>query len=564
MTTTVRVKLDQAVSTRDGVRLSADVYLPAGDRPFPVLALRTIQDNQADDAIHWVPQFIQSGYAVVTQDCRGRFDSGGDWEPYVNEVPDGHDMLEWISSQQWCDGNVGMYGSGYMGYTQTRAALGNSKALKAIAPSSSQQDNFGYWFNRGPFHWHTALSFLENTGRTTQSGALALTNQQELWSRLPLATAFDDIADIPFFNKALEHNRYDAFWKNDSLLDRYGDIDVPALFITGWYDALLHETVQMFQGFQTHAGTEEARTRTKLIIGPWHSDNLGSGLSPGDVDFGADSGIDLAAEHVRWYDQRLRGINTGIDDEPPVRIFTMGENVWRFENEWPPASMNYSKFFLHGDGRANSVSGDGCMDFERCEADEPADEFTYDPANPVTTLGGNIGPLPGTVAGAVDRRSVEQRDDVLVYDTDVLPEDLEVTGSPLVTLWASSDGTDTDFAATMCDVHPDGRSIIVCEGMVRTRFNQERQDPTASVEHPKLAVPDLVSKYFVSLWHTSMVFKAGHRIRLELTSSNFPRFDRNPNTGHELGVDAQMRLAKNMVYHNGDHPTHLTLPVVQR
>jgi hypothetical protein len=567
MTTSVRVKLDQPVTTRDGVRLSADVYLPAGEGPFPVLALRTIQDNQAADAIQWVLKFVEAGYAVVTQDCRGRFDSGGDWDPYVNETADGQDTIKWISSQQWCDGNVGMFGSGYMGYAQTRAALGDIKdikILKAIAPSSSQQDNFGYWFTHGPFQWHTALNFLETSGRSSQTGALSLFNREELWSRLPLATAFDDVAEMPFLKQALEHNRYDEFWKDDSLLDRYEDIRVPALFITGWYDVLLHETVSMFQGFAANAGTEEARSKSKLIIGPWHNGNLGSGLPSGDVDFGPDSGVDLASEHVRWYDQRLRGIETGIDDEPPVRIFTMGENVWRFENEWPPASMNYRKFFLHGEGHANSVSGDGCLDFERCGDTEPVDEFIYDPANPVPTLGGNIGQLPGTVAGAMDRRSIQQRDDVLVYDTDVLPQDLEVTGSPLVTLWASSDCTDTDFAATVCDVHEDGRAIIICEGMVRTRFSQERQDPPASRENPKLAVPDLPSKYFVSLWHTSMVFKAGHRIRLELTSSNFPRFDRNPNTGHDLGVDAKMRLANNKVYHYGDYPTHLTLPVVER
>ncbi len=320
----MRVKLDQAVQARDGVRLSADVYLPAGDGPFPVLAARTIQDNQAPEAIEWVPRFIEAGYAVVTQDCRGRFDSDGDWDPYVNETTDGHDTIEWISLQQWCDGNVGMFGSGYMGYAQTRAALGDIKVLKAIAPSSSQQDNFGYWFTHGPFQWHTALNFLETAGSASQTGAPSLVNREELWSRLPLATALDDVAEVPFFKKALEHNRYDEFWKDDSLLDRYGHIQVPALFVTGWYDVLLHETVRMFQGFAANAGSEEARSKSKLIIGPWHSGNLGSGLRSGDVDFGPDSGLDLAAEHLRWYDRRLRGIDTGIDDEPPVRIFYYG------------------------------------------------------------------------------------------------------------------------------------------------------------------------------------------------------------------------------------------------
>jgi len=557
------VKLDQAVRTRDGVRLSADIYLPPGEGPFPVLAVRTIHDNQATAAIQWVPRFVAAGYAVVSQDCRGRFDSSGDWDPYVHEAADGHDLMQWLTMQPWCDGNVGMFGAADMGYAQTQAALGDSPCLKAIAPSSSQQDNFGHWFAKGGFQWHTALNFLETAGRTTQTGALALVNRELLQWRLPLATAFDDVAEMSFFKEALKHNSYDDFWKRGSLVERYGEMDVPALFITGWYDVFLHETVQMFQGWVTNARTEEARTKTKLIIGPWHHGHIGSAVG-GDVDFGPHSDLDLAGEHLRWYDQRLRGIDTGIDDEPPVRIFTMGENVWRFENEWPPASMNYNKFFLHGEGRANSMFGDGRMDFERCEAEEPADAFIYDPANPVPTLGGNIAPLPWTAAGAIDRRCVERRDDVLVYNTDVLQEDLEITGSPLVTLWASSDAPDTDFTATVCDVHPDGRSIIVCEGLARTRFNQERQDPIASLENPKLAVPDLISKYSVSLWHTSMVFKAGHRIRLELSSSNFPRFDRNPNTGHDLGVDTQMRTAKNKVYHNGDYPTHLTLPVVQR
>ena len=560
----MRVSLDRAVETRDGVRLSADTYLPPGEGPFPVLAVRTVDDNQAAGAIRWAPRFVEAGYAVVAQDCRGRFDSAGAWDPYAHETADGHDTLAWIRTQPWCDGHIGMFGHGYMGYTQTRAALGGNARLGAIAPCSSQQDNFGHWFAHGGFHWHTALSFLESTGRTSQSAALSLVDRQALWWRLPLATAFDEIVEMPFYREALEHNRYDDFWKRDSLLDRYGEVDVPALFITGWYDALLDETVRLFQGWVAGARTEAARARTKLIVGPWHHGNLGSAVPSGDVDFGPGAGLDLAGEHLRWYDQRLRGIDTGIDDEPPVRIFTMGENVWRFESEWPPASMNYRKFFLHGEGRANSMFGDGRLDFERCADDEAVDEFVYDPAHPVPTLGGNIGPLSGTVAGAVDRRSVERRDDVLIYDTDVLAADLEITGSPLVTLWASSDAPDTDFAAAVCDVHPDGRAIIVCEGLVRTRFSQERQDPNASPENPKLAVPGLVSKYFVSLWHTSMVFRAGHRIRLELTSSNFPRFDRNPNTGHELGVDALMRPARNRVYHNGDYPTHLTLPVVCR
>ena len=563
-TPSTQVKLDQAVMTRDGVRLSADLYLPAGHGPFPVLLVRTIYDNQAAGALRWVPRFVESGYAVVAQDCRGRFDAEGAWEPYVHEAADGHDTLEWIGAQPWCDGRVGMFGSSYVGYTQTQAALGGSEHLKAIVPSASQQDNFGHWFAHGGFHWHVALNFLGITGRTLQGGALDMADRETLWWRLPLASAFDDIAEVPYFEQALAHDRYDDFWKGHGILGRYGQIDVPALFITGWYDLLLHETVQMFQAWVAGTRTEEARARTKLIIGPWHHGNLGSGLPFGDVDFGPDAGIDQAGLHLRWFDQRLRGIDTGIDDEPPVRIFTMGENVWRFETEWPPAHMQYRKFFLHGAGRANSLFGDGRMSFDLCAPEEPVDEFVYDPENPVPTLGGNIMAIRGTVAGPVDRRPVERRDDILVYDTEVLAEDLEITGSPLVTLWAASDAQDTDFAATVCDVHPDGRAVVVCEGLVRTRFNQEKQNRAASLENPTLAEPDRISKYTVKLWHTSMVFEAGHRVRLELTSSNFPRFDRNPNTGHALGADAELRVARNRVYHNKEYPTHLTLPVVRR
>jgi putative CocE/NonD family hydrolase len=333
---------------------------------------------------------------------------------------------------------------------------------------------------------------------------------------------------------------------------RYPEVDVPALFITGWYDNLLHEEFKVFDGWRHHARSDETRRTTKLVVGPWTHRGIGSGDPIGDVDFGPEAGIDLLGLHLRWYDRRLRDLENGIDDEPPVRIFVMGANTWRDEREWPLARTHYTPYYLRSGGRANSLFGDGALSTTPPAADGPADSYDYDPADPVPTLGGqSMIESPGPL----DRRPVERRDDVLVFSTELLEQDVEVTGPVEVILYAASSAVDTDFAATLVDVHPGGLATNVCEGIRRARFRE-------SLERPSLIEAGRVYEYRIDLWETSNLFKAGHRIRVEVTSSNFPRFDRNLNSGEDLATGTRPVVAHQTILHDAEHPSRIVLPII--
>ena len=539
---------------RDGVSLSADIYHPPGSEPFPTLLLRTIYDNQAPGYMEWTRRFVEAGYAVVMQDCRGRFDSDGAWEPYVHEAEDGYDTQQWIGRQPWCDGNIGTFGVSYPGFTQTQPAPLQSPYVTALVPIASRQDMYGHVYEGGALSLHTSLFLGVIAGRTVQSTGFGLVDWDELYMRLPLVSALDDIVDMPFYRQTIEHNTFDGFWRRHALRDRYGQVDVPAYFMTGWYDALLHEVFAQYQAWRTKTRSDRTRRLTRIMVGPWTHYAFSSADLYGAIDHRNAGSVDFVAEHLRWYDQRLRGVDTGIDDEPPVRIFVMGDNVWRSEREWPLARTSYTKYYLGNTTVANSLLGDGSLTAER-PAGSGSDRYGYDPERPVPTLGGPM--MHREYSGPNDRRPVERRDDVLVYTSAPLERDLEVTGPVTMTLYASSSARDTDFAATLVDVYPDGRAIHVCEGIRRARFRE-------SIEEPTLIEPGKAYGYTIDMWETSNVFKAGHRIRVEVTSSNFPRFDRNPNTGNTPGMDAELEIAEQTVYHGGEYPSHITLPVIPR
>ena len=552
-----RIKLDVKVPMRDGVKLSADIYLPPLGDPFPTLLLRTVFDNQSPSYLAKVPRFVDRGYAVVLQDCRGRFDSEGEYNPYAQEPQDGYDTQEWIGAQPWCDGNIGTFGGSQMGFTQTMTAPLRSRYLKALVPTASQQDNFGHWRIDGALQLHVAMNFIFAAGRTMQIANNRQVNWHELFRRLPLETALADINDQPFYREVIRHDTYDDFWDSYSMRHKYGEVEVPCLFISGWYDNLVHETFKLFAGWTSQARSPEARRLTKLLVGPWLHGPIGV-PAPGSITFGGNGSLDTDGEHLRWYDRRLKGIDNGVDDEPPIRIFVMGENVWRYEREWPLARTRYTRYYLHSGGAANSMVGDGVLAGSPA-VDEPADRYSYDPEDPVPTLGGQLMAIPftNTPSGPWDRRPVEMRDDVLVYTTDPLEEDVEVTGPISLTLHASSSARDTDFTGTLVDVHPDGKAIIICEGLLRARYRE-------SIEEPSLITPGEVYELRVDMWETSNVLKAEHRIRLEVSSSNFPRFDRNLNTGNHAGMDVEMQVAHQTIYHDARRPSHLTLPVIPR
>ncbi len=550
----VRITLDLKIPMRDGTRLYAVRFRPATGTTLPTLLIRSPYSTQHPRYMDWAYRFARNGYAVVMQDCRGRYESDGEWRPYIDETLDGYDTQQWIGAQPWCDGHIGTFGISYPGFTQLLPAPLRSPYVKALVPIAHQEDNYGHLRYNGVLQLQNAMNFLRLGQRMLQSALADQFNLMDMriYRRLPLLSALDDLGERPFYREMIRHNAFDDFWKSYSLKGKYAEVEVPAYFMTGWYDNLLHEVVKVFMAWKSQARTPAARMHTKLLVGPWTHSQIGSAAPFGDVNFGPDAAVDIPGEHVRWYDRRLKGMANNIDDAAPVSLFVMGSNQWRDEREWPIPRTQYTKFYLHSRGRANALFGDGVLSLD-APGSEPSDSFSYDPDNPVPTLGGQSMFIEST--GPKDRRPVERRDDVLVYSSEPLVADLEVTGPVTLTLYAASSAPDTDFTATLVDLHPSGQAIHLCEGIVRARFRE-------SYEQPTLIEPGAIYAYTISLWETSNVFRAGHRIRLEISSSNFPRFDRNLNTGHTPGLDAEMQIAQQAIDHNAQYPSHLTLPVI--
>jgi putative CocE/NonD family hydrolase len=549
----VQIQLDLRIPMRDGVELYGAIYRPELGDCFPVLLIRSPYSTQHPRYIEWALRFVESGYAVVMQDSRGRYESDGKWRPYIDEAQDGYDTQEWIGNQSWCDGTIGMFGISYPGFTQILPAQYRSKFVKALVPIANQEDNYGHLRYNGILQQQNAMNWIWLGDRTNQNAPRELIDWDEVYRRLPLLTALDDIADRPFFRDVIRNNEFNEFWSSYSMKGKYEQVETPAYFITGWYDNLVHEGFKCFAGWQS-SKSEEVRSSSRLMVGPWTHSQIGSAEPFGDVDFGLNAAVDIPAEHIRWYDQRMRGEDTGIDKDPPVRIFVMGENVWRFESSWPLQRTEYKPYFLHSNGQANSANGDGALSEDR-PGDEATDDFAYDPDDPVPTHGGQS--MFPTNTGPKDRKGLEERDDILVYTTPALETALEVTGPIEVRLFAESSAPDTDFTATLVDVHPGGAAIHITEGIVRARFRE-------SFENPTLIEPGEIVEYRFALWETSNFFKPGHRIRLEISSSNFPRFDRNLNTGTTPGLDDKMQVAHQTVYHREGYASHILLPVIPR
>ncbi len=574
------VERDVAVPMRDGTLLYADVYRPEAAERYPVILLRTPYNKGLPRIAY--PQLdpmraATRGYALVVQDTRGRYASEGDFYCFRHEVDDGYDTVEWAARQPWSDGNVGMYGASYMGATQWLAAIARPPHLRCIVPMITASDyHEGWTYQGGAFELGLNLSWtlsglvLANFAHFDLDPAEAARVRAELidavdrmcgpFQHLPLqelpVLRQDRLAE--YYYDWLAHPDDDAYWRQWNIEARHGEITVPALNIGGWYDIFLGGTLRNYLGMRQHGPTPEARAQ-RLIVGPWLHGVMWPNVN-GEVDFGVLSqglALDLDGILLRWYDHWLRGIDTGMLGEPPVKLFVMGESVWRDEPAWPLARARAVPYYLHSEGRANTQDGDGRLGPDP-PGGEPADHYLYDPRNPVPTRGGGLCCWPAALpAGAYDQRPVEGRPDVLVYSTPPLVEALEVTGPVMVTLWAASSASDTDFTAKLVDVEPDGYARNLTDGIIRARYRTS----TRSAEPIE---PGRAYEYRIDLWATSNVFRAGHRIRLEISSSNFPRFDRNPNTGRPLGVDAELRPAVQTILHDATHPSHVTLPIVPR
>ncbi|MDQ6601172.1 MAG: CocE/NonD family hydrolase [Chloroflexota bacterium] len=564
------------VPMRDGVVLFADVYRPAGPGPYPTLLTRTPYDKQNTAATApFILRAAGRGYSVVVQDVRGRFESEGSFFPFVNERQDGYDTLEWLVAQPWCDGEIGMFGGSYVGMTQWQAAIGGHPALKTIVPNITAADYHAGWaYQGGAFQlgfnlsWTMSVLAINTVLRKRKEDPAAdaifhalldgADNLPEEFARLPLGGHEILHEFAPYYDDWMSHPTYDDFWVNLDVSTRHDALHVSALNIGGWYDIFLKGTVDNFTGMRAQAPAA-VRDRQGLLLGPWNHGGMARGNPIGAYDFGMRSTgavIDVDGIHLRWYDRWLRSIENGMDAEPPVRLFVMGTNRWRSENEWPLARTEWQEWFLHSGGKANSLHGDGALSRESPAASEPPDSYAYNPRNPVPTMGGGLCcNAVFNLGGAYDQRSVETREDVLVYTTLPLEQPVEVTGPIKLILCASSSAPDTDWTAKLVDVSPCGYARNLTDGILRARYRTSMREGTP-------ITPGDVIEYEIDLWSTSNIFLPGHSIRLEISSSNFPRFDRNPNTGELPGHSAEMISALQTVFHSSEHPSRLILPVV--
>jgi uncharacterized protein len=541
---------DLKMPMRDGVQLAANVFHPAkGDGPWPVILYRTPYGKQ-DEKWSGAEGLTKAGYAVVVQDCRGRGKSAGVWEPFLHEAQDGFDTLEWLGKQSWCDGKVCTSGGSYVGWTQWACAPNASKYLKAMVPMVP----FGNTYEDLAYSGGAMmLGLLMGWGEAVGGVALDTNKLHLAYNYLPLRS-FGDQFDkkIPYLNEWVQHPTYDDYWKRRGVDYRYREITVPTLNMGGWYDIFSKATLDLTTGVRASSRSPEARTNQFVIMGPW-GHGLGS-RKLGELDFGDAAELKIYSRQFDWYEYWLKGREKKIRDWPPYYLFVMGENRWRGENEWPLMRTRFTPYYLHSAGHANTLKGDGLLKTTQ-PGTEPNDDFTYDGDDPVPTVGGNN--IVGATAGPYDQTKLEERDDVLVYSTPPLEQEVEVTGPVKLILWAASTAPDTDFTGKLVDVYPDGKAYNLCEGILRARYRN-------GMDKPVLLEPGQAQRLEIDLWVTSNLFKQGHRIRLEVSSSNFPRFDRNPNSGNPIGSDTEMLTAKQTIHHDRDHASHLLLPVIPR
>lgn len=568
---------DVPMTTRNGIALMADVWRPEKGTA-PTLLVRTPYGkrtslhyggpNSMISPIH----FLNAGYAVVMQDARGTTTSEGVFEPKVNEAADGEDTVAWILEQDWSDGAVGTFGASYIGMAQWAIAVAGTPGLRAIAPTNAAANWYtGLWYSQGGAMrlslntWWNALMYAGEEQRDLQRGK---TEDPSALMRLvglvmdPLsANDVTPTADLPvhghgrWFDDWLAHPDFDDYWKAQDLSAQIGEVTVPALLTGGWYDLKVHETVADFVRMRTGSASEQAREKSRLVIGPWEHTDF-SGKYP-DRFFGIAAVVDLVDSHIDFFNQHLRGEAPSVR-APRVRIFVMGVDQWRDEADWPLPDTQYTNFYLDSGGAANTRDGDGILDLGTPTA-YMCDQFTYDPHDPLPTAGGALLPsLPGLV-GPVDQRVIDNRPDVLCYTGPVLTEAIEVTGFVELRVFVSATTVDTDLTAKLIDVFPDGRAINLCDGILRLRYRD-------NLSEPQLMTPGKVYEVTVKMSVTSNVFLPGHRIRLDVSGSNFPHYDRNSNTGGAISTEAleDMAPVDTTVHHGGTRPSRLILPVINR
>ncbi len=559
----IRIERHKAVTMRDGVKLYADVYLPAAPGKYPTIVIRTCYGVQRDGMHPTVVKFAQNGYAVVVQDVRGRYESEGVWEPFRDEAKDGYDTIEWAAAQPFSNGKVASEGGSYLGHNQWQALSLNPPHLVAAFPALASTNIYANWltmggafrlsFNYGwgvvrmpnrimlPQYWHTEAFMPDNL------------KYQTILDHLPLKDGDLQSAGyaVQHYRDWIKHESYDDYWKSISDEERFDKIKVPVHTLGGWFDIFVMGTINGYVGMKNKGATPEARAGARMIIGPW---GHGPSQSFGGVDFTPSAYVDQFETELRFFDYHLKGIKNGLDKDDPVKLFYMGENKWRSEKDWPIPGTTYRQLYLSGKGSANSSAGDGQLSFEKPNQ-SGTDKYVYDPMKPVPTTGGNNCCGSPTQAGPKDQQELEKRNDILVYTSSALTTPVTIAGPVKMKLFAASDGKDTDWMIKLVDVSPDGKAMPVSEGILRAKFRE-------GLDKIRLLTPGQIYEYDIELTGTANVFKPGHKIRIDITSSNFPQFDRNPNTGDPLGSNSTVRIANQTIHHGGARLSHILLPVV--
>jgi hypothetical protein len=561
---------DLGVPMRDGVILRADLYRPAPEGRYPTLVYRTPYGKH--DLLEGEPTITRaahSGYAVLVQDVRGRYRSDGEFRPYQQEGKDGYDTIEWAAAQPWSSGRIGTFGLSYPGAVQWLAAMESPPHLVAIFPAMTFASGRHFFYAGGMWDhswikWIAAYIAPDERRRRNLPGAKTYAEAEKEWQAhkwewqrfTPLKELLHLKQIAPWYYEWMEHPDDGPYWEFADVVKAHPRIQVPALNFTGWYDNNYGPTGALanFTGMRERAATAEARRGQRLIVGPWgHGDPSEARTTLGELDFGMSATLDYYGLVLRWHDRWLKGIRNGIDEGPPVRIFVMGENAWRDENEWPLARTRYADWYLRSGGKANGAAGDGRLATEPAAGDEPADRYVHDPANPVTLENWEKW-------GPFDRAQALNRPDLLVYTSEPLAADTEITGPIRVELWITSSASDTDFVVMLHDVHPDGRSFNLLPleaGALRARYRN-------SEAAPEMLRPGEPARIVIGNMATSNLFRAGHRIRLEVASSRFPALDVNPNTGERFGISKRGVPARQAVLHDAAHPSKVTLPVIPR
>jgi uncharacterized protein len=548
------------VKMRDGITLSADLFRPAADGKYPVLLVRTPYDKASEEDT--CRDAAEHGYVCIAQDVRGRYASEGEWYPFKNESNDGYDTVEWAAALPRSNGKVAMFGDSYVAATQWLAAIARPPHLVAIQPSQTPSDYHDGWVYQGGAlelwfdqTWTSILAV-----NTLQKAAMNDDRENEWAQQLPETNfpvlQLDNPSKLaPYYFDWLGHPDNDSYWKRWSIEEHYSAMPLAALHVGGWYDVFLRGTLRNYVGMRAHAPTQWARDHQELVIGPWVHDAPMNGKA-GALDFGGAAAFDRDDTILGWYDSIFK------EDASPrrkrVKIFVMGINQWREEDDWPLPRTAYARYYLNSTGHANSSSGDGALS-TRIPDHAHSDTFTYDPANPVPTRGGSLccehDQVTQEPSGVLDQSEIEKRNDVLIYTTEAFDKDFEVTGPITAEIYISSSAPDTDLTAKLVDVWPNGFAQNLADNIQRLRYRD-------SAEKSEFLQPGKIYKISFDIGATSNVFRAGHRLRLEISSSNFPRFDRNLNTAESPERGSRFAKAENRIYHDAEHPSAIVLPVI--